>query len=73
MTDAMQSFYTHYIRPNVESQPKDEEDSMWTSLFLGSLTEEQLQDLPHFLAFYAVNSFRMGLKMGMALEADLQG
>ena len=71
MTKLMRLYYTHYIRPHIESQPKDDGEQMRFSLFENSLDPDQRVDAQAVLAFYAVQGFRLGLKTGLALEQDL--
>ena len=64
-------FYSHYIRPYVESQPKTAGEAAQFSLLTGELCPEQLRCLEAVTVFYAIQGFRLGLKSGMALEEEL--
>ena len=71
MSDLMQWFYSYYIRPYVESQPKNDGEILQFSLLLNELLEDQKRSLDVVAAFYAVHGFRLGLKTGMTLEEEL--
>lgn len=65
MSDLMNWYYSYYIRPYIESQPKDDGEQMRFSLFENSLDPDQRVDTQ------AVQGFRLGLKTGLALGKDL--
>lgn len=71
MSNLMTWFYAHYIKPHIESQLKDDGETMWFSLFENDLSRRQLENAQAVLAFYAVQGFRLGLKTGLALGEDL--
>lgn len=73
MTDAMKRFYTHYIGPQVENQPRDAGEELYFGLLDSDLCPHQKEALENVTAFYAAQGFRLGLKMGMALEEELRG
>ena len=73
MSDLMQWLYVHYIKPQVENQPKDNGEVLCFDLLKNDLTpclEEASQTVA---AFYTVQGFRLGLKTGLALGEDLRG
>ncbi len=71
MNDLMRWMYHHYIKPNIESQPKDDAEDMWLSFLDFELNEDQKRALQSSLAYYAVQGFRLGLRTGVTLHADL--
>lgn len=71
MTDLMRWMYHHYIKPNIESQPKDDTEDMWFTFLDFELNEDQKRALQSSLAYYAVQGFRLGLRTGVTLHADL--
>ena len=71
MTDLMKWMYHHYIKPNIESQPKDDTEDMWFTFLDFELDEDQKRALQSSLAYYAVQGFRLGLRTGVTLHADL--
>lgn len=72
MTDIMKWFYADYIKPHIESQPKDAGESMWFDLLNNDLYPQQKEALQAALAFYAAQGFRLGLKTGLTLGEDLR-
>lgn len=71
MSDLMRWMYHHYIKPNIESQPKDDTEDMWFTFLDFELNEDQKRALQSSLAYYAVQGFRLGLRTGVTLGADL--
>ncbi len=71
MSDFMRWMYDHYIRPNIESQPKDDAEEMWFDFLGNELNEDQTRALHCALAFYAAQGFRLGLRTGVTLGSDL--
>ena len=71
MTDFMRWMYNHYIKPEIESQPKDAGEKMQFDLVNNELTSEFKQDLQDVLAYYAVQGFRLGVRTGVTLSGDL--
>ena len=72
MSDLTQWFYTYYIKPYIENQPKDELTAMQFDLLNNELCPSQKEALRPVLDVYALRGFRLGLKTGLALAADLQ-
>ena len=68
----MKWMYAHYIRSYIESQPKDDGETMWFDLLENELGPLQRESLEAVTAFFAVQGFRLGLKTGMALAGDLE-
>lgn len=71
MTDLMRWMYRHYIKPNIENQPKDDAEAMQLDLLNNELDSPLLHALETALAFYAVQGFRLGLRTGVTLQPDL--
>lgn len=72
MTDFMRWMYDHYIKPNIESQPKDDTDEMWSNFLDFELNPDQRKALREAFAFCAVQGFRLGVRTGVTLRPDLQ-
>ena len=72
MTDIMKWLYADYIKPHIESQPKDGGEAMWFDLLNNNLYPQQKEALQAALDFYAAQGFRLGLKTGLALGEDLR-
>ena len=58
MSDLMKWMYDHYIRSYIESQPKDDGESMWFDLLEHELGPLQQESLEAVTAFFAVHGFR---------------
>ena len=71
MSDFMRWMYDHYIKPNIESQPKDDAEDMWSTFMDYELNPDQQHALQEILAFYAVQGFRLGVRTGITLQSDL--
>lgn len=71
MTDLMRWMYHHYIKPNIESQPKDAGEAMQLDLLKNELDPQLQKTLQDVLALYATQSFRLGVRTGVTLHADL--
>lgn len=71
MTDLMKWMYDHYIRPNIESQPKDDAEDMWFDLLNNELDPQMRKTLQKALSYYAIQGFRLGVRTGVTLGADL--
>lgn len=71
MTDLMHWLYAHYIKPQIESQPKDTAEAMQLDLLQNDLGPEMGRTLQDVLSYYAVQGFRLGVRTGLALEPDL--
>ena len=71
MSDFMRWMYENYIRPQIESQPKDFEASVLTDSLNNELDPQMRQTLQGVLAFHAVQAFRLGVRTGAALKEDL--
>ena len=72
MSDFMRWMYGHYIKPQIESQHKDDAEEMWASFLDHELNDDQKRALQSSLAFYAVQGFRLGVRTGITLQADLE-
>lgn len=71
MTDLMKWMYQHYIKPNIESQPKDAGEAMQLDLLKNELDPQLQKTLQEVLALYATQSFRLGVRTGITLQPDL--
>lgn len=71
MTDLMKWMYDHYIKPNIESQPKDDTEDMWFTFLDFELAPHQIQAFQEALAYYATHGFRLGVRTGITLQPDL--
>ncbi len=63
--------HDHYIKPNIESQPKDDAEDMWFDLLNNELSPQMRKTLQKALSFYAVQSFRLGVRTGVTLNGEL--
>lgn len=71
MTDLMRWMYDHYIKPNIESQPIDEGEALQIDLLNNELSSQMRKTLQEVLALYAAQGFRLGVRTGVTLHADL--
>ena len=71
MTDLMQWMYQNYIKPQIESQPKDFGKTALFDMFHNELDSQMQQNLQEALAYYAAQSSRLGVRTRVALGADL--
>lgn len=71
MTDLMKWMYDHYIKPNIESQPRDEGEALQIDLLNNELSPQMRKTLQNVLAIYATQSFRLGVRTGVTLGPDL--
>ncbi len=67
----MKLLYRDYIKPNIESQPKDDAEAMQLDFLDNELDSLSQHALETALAFYAVQGFRLGLRTGITLQPDL--
>ena len=72
MTDLMRCMYENYIRPQIESQPKDDTEAMWSNFLDNELYPDQKRALQEILAYFAVQGFRLGVRTRIALNEDLR-
>lgn len=71
MTDLMRWMYDHYIKPNIESQPRDEGETLQIDLLNNELSPQMRKTLQEVLALYAAQGFRLGVRTGVTLHTDL--
>ncbi len=71
MTELMRWMYDHYIKPNIESQPIDEGEALQIDLLNNELSPQMRKTLQEVLALYAAQGFRLGVRTGVTLGADL--
>lgn len=70
MTDAMKWFCANYILPQAEKQPMDFGEKMSLSSLQNELPTSMHPQLETVKGFYALQGFRLGLKMGAALGEE---
>lgn len=68
MNDFLTFLYTSYIRPYLDSLPRDDGDLFRESLCLGSQTEETRKDVEAVVAFAAAHAFVLGVRTGTGLQ-----
>ena len=71
MTDLMRCMYENYIRPQIESQPKNDAEALCFDLLDNELDTDLRQYLQKALTYYAVQGFRLGVRTGVSLKSDL--
>ncbi len=71
MSDLMKWMYENYIRPQIESQPKDFGEAMIFDSLNNELDPQMRKHLQGALAFYATQGFRLGVRTGLTLDSDL--
>lgn len=71
MSDLMHWLYSHYIKPQIESQPKDFGEAMLFDSLNNELDPQMQQNLNDALSYYAAQGFRLGVRTGLALKDDL--
>lgn len=71
MSDFMRWMYHHYIKPNIENQPREEGETLQIDLLNNELSPQMRKTLQEVLALYATQSFRLGVRTGVTLHADL--
>lgn len=71
MTDLMRWMYQHYIKLQIENQPKDIGEALQLDLLHNELDPQMEQILQDALSYYAVQGFRLGVRTGLALQPDL--
>lgn len=70
MTDAMKWFCANYILPQAEQQPKDFGEQMALDCVQNELPHSLFPQLETVKGFYALQGFRLGLKLGAALGEE---
>ena len=63
MSDLMKWMYAHYIRSYIESQPKDDGETMWFDLLENELGPLQRESLEAVTAFFAVQGVTLTVTM----------
>lgn len=71
MSDFMRWMYDHYIRPEIESQPREEGEALQIDLLNNELSPQMRKTLQDVLAIYATQGFRLGVRTGVTLGGDL--
>ena len=71
MTDLMKWMYDNYIKPNIESQPKNDAEALCFDLLDNELDTDLRQYLQKALTYYAVQGSRLGVRTGVSLKSDL--
>ena len=72
MTDAMNWFCTNYILPQAEAQPMDFGTKMSLDAVRNELPSDLFPKLEAVKEFYALQGFRLGLKLGAALGEEFE-
>ncbi|GBF67495.1 hypothetical protein [Clostridium phoceensis] len=72
MEDFLSWFYEHYIKTTLSSQLPDFGTSCRAVLLRSVLDPFLQQQLEELNRFYALRSFRLGLRTGLALARDLE-
>lgn len=72
MTDAMKWFTANYILPHAEKQPMDFGEQMSLSSLQNELPPSMHPQLETVKEFYALQGFRLGLKLGAALGEEFE-
>ena len=72
MEDFLSWFYEHYIKTTLSSHPPDFGTSCRADLLRSVLDPFLQQQLEELNRFYALRSFRLGLRTGLALARDLE-
>ena len=70
MSDLMRWMYDHYIKPNIESQPRTDGEAMQIDLLNNELDPQFQKTLQEVFAFYAVQGFHLGVRTGVTLIED---
>lgn len=73
MTDTMKWFCANYILPHAEKQPMDFGEQMSLSSLQNELPPSMHSQLETVKGFYALQGFRLGLKLGAALGEEFDG
>ena len=71
MSDFMRWMYDHYIKPNIDNQPKDESEAMQLDLLHNELDDNLQKTLQSVLRAYTVRGFCLGLRTGVGLKDNL--
>ena len=72
MTDAMKWFTANYILPHAEAQAADFGEQMSLSSLQNELPPSMHPRLETVKEFYALQGFRLGLKLGAALGEEFE-
>ena len=72
MEDFLSWFYEHYIKTTLSSQHPDFGTACRADLLRSVLDPFLQQQLEELNRFYALRSFRLGLRTGLALARDLE-
>lgn len=72
MTDTMKWFTVNYILPHAEKQPMDFGEQMSLSCVQNELPPSMHPQLKTVKEFYALQGFRLGLKLGAALGEEFE-
>lgn len=70
MSDFLKFLYASYIKPYLDTQPKDDGDLSRHSLYQTSHTKDEQQDVEAVVAFAAAHAFLLGLRTGSGLAAE---
>jgi len=67
----MKLLYKDYIKPSIESQPKEEDVVVQLDWLDNELDLYMQRVLENVLAYYTVQGFRLGLRTGVTIQPDL--
>lgn len=73
MTDTMKWFCTNYILPHADRQAMDFGQKMALDCVQNELPHSLFPQLEAVKEFYALQGFRLGLKLGAALGEEFSG
>ncbi len=70
MSDFLSFLYAHYIKPYLDTRPRDDGDTFRASLCENNQTEETRKDVEAVVAFAAAHAFLLGLRTGAGLTQE---
>ena len=70
MSDFLSFLYGHYIKPYLDTRPRDDGDTFRASLCENNQTEETRKDVEAVVAFAAAHAFLLGLRTGAGLAEE---
>ena len=67
MSDFLTFLYAHYIKPYLDTRPRDDGDTFRFSLMESAAAPQEREDIAAALRFYACHGFLLGLRTGAGL------
>ena len=67
MTDFMDFLYAHYIKPYIDTQPRDDGDQFRQSSYECNYSQRERTEIDAAAAFSITHAFLLGLRTGMGL------